>query len=48
MAAIAPRLTDEQIEDVAAYLESVATTQVPTEASPPPPPAPPRAPVRRR
>ena len=48
MAAIAPRLTDEQIEDLAAYFESVATMQVPTEAPPPPPPAPPRAPVRRR
>lgn len=48
MAAIAPRLTDEQIEDVAAYLESVATMQAPTEAPPPPPPAPSRTPVRRR
>jgi cytochrome c553 len=48
MAAIAPRLTDEQIDNLAAYFESVATMQVPTEAPPPPPPAPPRAPVRRR
>lgn len=49
MAAIASRLNDEQIEDVAAYLESIATTQAPTEASPPPRPAPSRrAPVRRR
>lgn len=48
MAAIAPRLTDAQIEDVAAYLESVATTQAPNDARPPLPPASPRAPVRRR
>jgi cytochrome c553 len=41
MAAIARRLSDEQVEDVAAYFASVA-------ASAPPAPAPPRAPARRR
>lgn len=47
MAAIAPRLTEEQMEEVAAYFEGVATMQVPAQA-PPPPRAPPRAPLHRR
>lgn len=48
MAAIAPRLTDEQIEEVAGYFESVATMQAPIKAPVPAPRVPPRAPVRRR
>ncbi len=44
MAAIAPRLSEEQVEDVAAYFESVTSTA----AAPEPPPAPPLPPRRRR
>ena len=48
MAAIAPRLTDEQVEDVAAYFESVTAPTPTVEPTPLPPHAPPRAPRRRR